>query len=414
MKKFLVEQELKVLSLLVMVAGVTVWWVPSLPGFDSLYSATQWLVSYRLGFVRRGLVGTILGNFFPQVGMNVIYHAGLAIYCVLVAVTLTIFYRLLRFKDKNSVLFRAMMLILATPATLSFLARWIGSFDQINLLVSVLCLVALSTERLLWSIPVMMAAAMLVHEGFLAMFAPTLLAAIVFKYLAGGRERRFKILFICCFAAVWASFALLYAFDVPHRFPDLFAALQSRATFIVPEMAARELCFRLRDHFAFASSYFSEPAYIISLAASLVVLSPLLMIIARFWVRFLKRHGGDGRLFTLLPQATLTPFALTVFAIDVGRWISAFFLCNVLLFFFLVANDGVDVDELTEFSAPSISLPFLALIALYLFIGPFHTVYPYPFREDFVVSFVAVSSAILMDVSLYLRWRTPSLRWEPA
>ena len=67
MKKFLEEHELEVLLILITMVGVARWWIPPVWGFENMYGASHWALSYDYGLVRRGLVGAIVKLWMPMV-----------------------------------------------------------------------------------------------------------------------------------------------------------------------------------------------------------------------------------------------------------------------------------------------------------------------------------------------------------
>src|ERR1043166_2036100 len=199
MRKFLEEHEYEVLLILVAMLGVTRWWSPAEVGFDNIYAASHWTLSYEHGFLRRGLVGSIVQLWMPGVGIATVRNISLVAYCTLLVSLLPVIYNLLKHKDIDKRLFRLLLLLTVTPSTFSFLARFLGSYDLFLILITFCCMALLSVKKLLWLVPVLLGTAMLIHEGFLVMFAPTIMATMLFIYFFEGRERRMLAAFVASF-----------------------------------------------------------------------------------------------------------------------------------------------------------------------------------------------------------------------
>ncbi len=167
MRKFIEEHEREVLLIIITMLGVTKWWIPSVRGFEKLYAASHWVLSYDYGLIRRGLVGTIMKVWIPIVTIEDIHHTAFFAYCTFLIFLLVVFYILLRYKEKDGQLFRLILIFLANPATISLLALDLGRFDLFLIMITFLSMTLLFLNRQLWLIPIMMTIAMFIHEGFL-------------------------------------------------------------------------------------------------------------------------------------------------------------------------------------------------------------------------------------------------------
>ena len=80
MKKFIEEHELEVMMILATILGITKWWIPKVQGFEKIYTASHWVLSYDYGFIRRGFVGTIMKIWVPIVTIEDIHHTAFIAY----------------------------------------------------------------------------------------------------------------------------------------------------------------------------------------------------------------------------------------------------------------------------------------------------------------------------------------------
>ena len=190
MRRYLEEHEREVLLLLMAMLFAARWWTPAENGFAFAYPASQWVLSYADGLVRRGLIGTIVKLWIPVVSIENVYHIAFTAYCTFLVLLLVVFYVLLKSKDKDGRLFRLILFFAVTPATLSLLGRDLGRFDLFLIAIFFLCLVLLSLDRHIWMIPILMVTGMFIHESFLTLYTPTIVAAIIFIVAWGKQDKK--------------------------------------------------------------------------------------------------------------------------------------------------------------------------------------------------------------------------------
>src|SRR5947209_19936135 len=108
-------------------------------------------------------------------------------------------------------------------------------------MITFLSFALLSFNRHFWLIPVLMLTAMFVHEGFLILWAPTILAAIIYVYLWEGKKIRTLVTFIASGIVVGCAFVLLYTLGRPGMgYEEFTGFIQSRAAFRLTDLSMRE------------------------------------------------------------------------------------------------------------------------------------------------------------------------------
>ena len=409
MKKFIEEHELEVLLIIITMFGISRWWIPSVMGFEKTYAASQWVLSYSYGLIRRGLVGTVMKVWLPILTIKDIHDTALIAYCTFLVFLLVVFYFLLRYKDKSGQLFRLILFFLACPATISMIANNLGRFDLFLTIIIFLSLTLLSFNRYVWLIPILMITAMFIHEGFLILYAPTILAAMIFVYLWNKREKRILVTLVFSAISVGAAFFVLYRYGCPVLGYEEFSRfIQARSTFSITELSIRECFFNINNHYELASSTLYDAGSIANLFLALLILSPAILILLNLWSHALKKCGAQRSACWLFFLATLSALIGVPIATDYGRWLSAIIFCNFFAFFFFVSRGIINVEELTEYKGGSFRLLFVSIILTYLLFGPFHDCNPYPYRDNLIFSSFFIISVLFFDVGFYLRWRSLS------
>ncbi len=130
--------------------------------------ASYYHVSYSVGFVRRGLVGT-LASPFGDVKVFAFWSTLIA------SVAVALLFSLLT-EDR-----RLWLLFLFSPATALHLGFDVGRYDHFNLALLALSLYLLRRNRYLWAVPLLSVLGVLIHEAYLLYAAPVIVVAAYLK-----------------------------------------------------------------------------------------------------------------------------------------------------------------------------------------------------------------------------------------
>lgn len=406
MKKFIEEHELETLLLVITMLGISRWWIPSVIGFEKMYAASHWILSYDYGLIRRGLVGTIMKVWVPIVTIKDIHHTALIVYCIFLAFLMVSFYALLRYKDKSGQLFRLILLFLVCPATISLLARSLGRFDLFLTIIMFLSMTLLSLNKHVWLIPILTVTAMFIHEGFLILYAPTIMATMIFIYLWNKREKKVLVTLVFSSISVLVAFIVLYKYGNPTLgYEEYLRFNQSRADFSITPLSMRESYFSIKDHYELASSSLFDAGSIANLILALMILSPVILVLLNLWTHVLRNCGAQHRVCRFIFLSTLSGLIGVPIATDYGRWLSAIIFCNFFAIFFFISRDIIKFEKLAEYSGDSFKLLFISIILTYLLFGPLYDWNPYPYRDNLLLSSFFIIVVLFFDVGFYLRWR---------
>jgi hypothetical protein len=414
MKEFLKAQEREILLILLTMLGVARWWMPRWTEMQNMYSASHWALSYDNGLVRRGLVGTLVKPWMPVVTLSGINLVAAVAYGGFVLLLAAVFYLLLRSKEREGRVTRLLLLFAACPATLSLLAHNIGRFDLFLAALTLVGVILIGDRRFVWLLAPLAVLAMFLHEGFLLLWAPTLLGMMLFLFARDRGDRRMLGALAVSACGVGGAFLALYRYGTPAvAYEEFVRLVQSRADFRVTELSLRECYFSTTDHIGLTLPYFTDPGAMINLAMALLVLSPVALVLGNVW-RHALRSGAAPRWATIvLLLATLSGVALFPIATDFGRWLSAMTLCNFYAIFFLFRTGVVSADDLKELSHGSFPYLFMLLFLTYLLFGPLHDWMPYPYQDQPVVSALVTIAILLFDVGYVLHARSVR-RGDPA
>ena len=391
--------------------GIARLWIPSVMGFEKMYAASQWVFSYDHGLIRRGLVGTVMKIWVPTVSIENIHHTALIAYGTFLAFLLIVFYALLRYKDKGGQLFKLILFFVVNPATISLLARNLGRFDLFLTIIMFLSMALVSLNRQVWLIPILMTTAMFIHESFLILYAPTIIASIIFVYFWNDREKKILTTLVISTVSVVAAFLILYQYGNPTLgYKEFSSSIQMRATFQVTPLSMHECYFHIQDHYKVASSSLYDTGSIANLFLALLILSPTILILLNLWSHALKNCRVHHRACMLFFLTTLSGLLVVPIATDYGRRLSGVIFCNFFVIFFFVSMDIIKVEELVEYAGSNSKQLFVFIILTYLLFAPFSDWNPYPYRDNLIYSSFFIGSVLLFDAGFYWQWRALSKR----
>ncbi len=251
--------------------------------------------------------------------------------------------------------------------------------------------------------PALMTGAIFLHEGFLLLWAPTLLAMMLLLWSLDRSALTPLVSAGSAAAGIAVAFYFIYVHGTPSvPYEEFVQLVQSRADFRVTELSLKECYFRATDHVGLTLPYFTDPGAMLNLGMALLVLSPMGLILGTLWRRAIANAGAVRWAVVLLLLGSVSGLALFPIATDFGRWLSAITFCNMFAVFLLVRLRVLHAEDLSFLSHGSFPYLFLLLFSTYVLFGPLHDWMPYPYQDRPVVSALVVMAILTFDVAFLL------------
>ena len=144
--------------------------------FPSLWVANQILWSYEFGFVKRGLVGTILSLFFDFYSYTKIAYLCFAILFLEIGMLIWFCYLVIK---KVGVKIAPVILIFFISNSLAFHIAMVGYLDNLLIVFAVgISLISLNSQRSVYYISALTIAGLLTHEIFVFIAAPVVIVKL--------------------------------------------------------------------------------------------------------------------------------------------------------------------------------------------------------------------------------------------
>lgn len=324
------------------------------------FAEAHWLLDYRFGFIKRGLIGTLCTKVTELFGVtmspNLIVVAAVATFLVLYGLLLWIAWRMLRHhRGDNSA--PLVLLVVATSPFLVMNAHLFGYFDAINYALA-LCVVGLALRGWYWSAALLAVVAILCHESFLLVGFPLLCLTIVARgIVVNGNTFSFRVLL----PLLLPGFAFVAIAVIQSRTVDQLVLREQLTTYLssydfIPTRSASVARWHTTGFFEY---FQKQRIYLVRRLLEpelLAALGPSLMALLYFSHRAMRVRPFTY-LSLLLLGAVLVPLAMHAVAWDTAR-ISSYVVGGAFIAAWITFEIRPD--------ATMSSLPLLAVPAILL------------------------------------------------
>jgi hypothetical protein len=354
-----------------------------LSGFrlPSRWATTNLIVDYHFGFTKRGLFGQLL-DFLKAPPYPYAFLAALAygIFLVSLGLLIHLFCKGREVSGRSALLFAGFF----TSVGFVFLVHEVGYLDHIGLLIAVICLLTGSSYAGICIRLALCVFGILVHEAFMLMFLPVVLAD---TWLAtrpsGARGSVLRVLTVAIPCVLLGVHMGHYKAQTPQ---DAQVAYYNGklSDSQVREDAIEPMRLSLSDNLQLMAYYYHEAKYLRTFAATMLVVAPLTVFYLWIVNSILIDAGVRvlGRLIFM--AASLAPLALNIVAWDEVRFISLVQVTSFLLVLSVTRRMGwrtLAGPRLRELAVPAVAVIALSLGSeVTLFDG--YAMQKFPFTND--------------------------------
>lgn len=342
MKKLAEKWKYELMAAVIMLAYL-IYYTPKITEVTA-WTIMPYALSYRLGFISRGLIGSLIRLVIPNLTWKHIYIIILANTLLLCCLTLFFMHKIRKRaydEDIAGIMF-LLGLFLVNPGSIAFLFYWgnFGRFDMFLLMTLFITALLVIYDKCVWLVPVLCAGAVMTHQAFVFQYFPAVL--ILLFYSGFVLKRKYgKGIFAVTLLTTCALFLYMQFFSrINYSYEDTLAILDT--TTDLPAVFFKEdLMVRLEYYSSVIQTFIplvweTLGRNIIRSAVYILFLIPMIKIIKNIWKRFVQDQKNI--LCKLFPWfvllAEIPMFALTC---DYGRDYAAIVLCNFILIFSLYA-----------------------------------------------------------------------------
>ena len=290
----------------------------------SPWRLTQWWLSYDLGFVKRGLMGTLLRPLAERMGHEASVHAAaVAILVVAIISLVAIAAYLAKQAHWTPVAVVLSVAFVTMPGSVATIATDLGRFDGVLVAIAVASLGIMLLEirsraplAALVSFALLQPLAVFVHEIYVVVAGPLLatVAAASWRRLRRGTR---VMLAATAVLAIGLTGVTMVVGGLEATAEQLYSIAATQLTF-EPSLAALAVpTSTLRDNLAFAFSTWLRPSGWLIVFATALGVTPAFVVVGAT-LRWLGTTDPRSIGFVAVPA--LAPFSLLLVGIDAGRW----------------------------------------------------------------------------------------------
>ena len=343
------------------IASVVILVLTALRGirFPNLWSYSHFLFDYEFGFVRRGLIGSVLDLFdsawLYSYGFFFIISMAISI-ANLVLLSLT-FRELI---GSRNVKWITLVFIYASSSGIVFLSHHMGYADQIGLLITLVFLRISGFRNKLLFITPALAIGMLIHEGIVVMFFPVIFMTLFFSMPKESQQYRYAFAGFTVFIMMMFFYTSSSTLDESQSLAMIERASQ------LTETPLREDAFALLHDTGSGSladmlGKWANPNRVFFLLLSFLVILPLSTIIQYIMLKTMKEQSLAVRCLCVL--ACFSPLTLHLVAWDTMRFTTLVLTTSYLMAYAVYKYSGNAVNTGGEIPVYRwASLPLLILV----------------------------------------------------
>lgn len=340
MKKLAVQWKYEFMAALIMLANL-IYYIPAMTEVTA-WTIMPYALSYRLGFISRGLIGSMIRLVIPNLTWKHIYIIIFINILLLCGLTLFFMHKILNRaydEDRTGIIF-LLGLFLVNPGSIAFLFYWgnFGRFDMFLLMTLYITALLVIYDRFVWLVPVLCVGAVMTHQAFVFQYFPAVL--ILLFYSGFVLKRKYgKEIFAVTLLATCAMFLYMQFFShINYSYADTMAILDG-TTDLPAVFFKMDMMVKIEYYSSVIETFIPfvwEPLgrNIMKSTVYIVFLIPMIKILVNIWKTFVQNQ--KNRLCKFFPWfVLLAEIPMFVLTCDYGRDYAAIILCNFILIFVL-------------------------------------------------------------------------------
>lgn len=330
--------------------GAFIYYLPK-PNELHSFCVIPYFLTYELGFISRGLMGSILGFFFPYLSIKTLWYI---IGILLVGLIILTCYYCKRITEvtaeehKNSMFF-LIFVFCVNPASIAFLFYW-GNYGRMDMyMISILLCSSLLIVKnnKLFLVPILCVIGLLIHQGFMFSYFPAILLLLFYASVI-RKDIKTKVALGLTLSIACVLFLYLQFLGKINNFSyeQVLEFVAQRTDYIG---LSNETMIKLEYFtpiFSFIPMYVI-PALkknIIKIIITLILIAPLIYIFFVIWKSFICDKKKKIWIFypCFIIFATVPKFVLTV---DYGRDLASIIISFFVLIFSLYMMEDLGVKK---------------------------------------------------------------------
>lgn len=324
----------------------------------SQYNTSLYAISYKYGFVSRGVVGTIWQYLDAILPFNLMTYG--AIYKANIIIT-ALFYGLIYIflmfcvkntKGQNRTNVKYLIVFFMIFTIPMFVTRQnMGRIDIYLIAISLICVWLLIRRRAEWLIIPLCALAMLIHQGFVFTNVNIILVLILVRWLTSDKKKKYAFLFALTFIVVSVLF-LYFEFNRETLPVASYEEMVQNAKALSHNNEYYEMLFK--HEFLGIDVYEDESFWHlqnrIELPIFIILFIPYIVLAVRFFVSVFRssKTTRDKWLASFVLLGSLTLLPEWILKVDYGRYVYSMVFYYIIIIIALICMKNEIIADSVE------------------------------------------------------------------
>lgn len=319
-------------------------------GYVNSYNSSIFALSYKYGFISRGLSGTIFRLVNKVLPFDIMSYNGVLRYSQVVTALFMILVWLFCFyiiykSNENNYRHIQIVSVLLVVFSIPFFSNSFnfGRVDIYLVATAVLCVLILLWRKMEWLIVPLSCFAVMFHQAYVFMFFNVTLVILIYRFIESDKKGRVKYLVLFVLSFVGASALFLYLNFFAHTTDiSIYNNVVEDAVTLSKEDEGYHKALLQHEVLGIdptTSEWEHHLKNFIEFPIFALIMLPYIILVVRVFVNTIKNASQkiDKFKYVVLAIGVLTILPNLILKVDYGRWMFSIIVYYILIFAFLIA-----------------------------------------------------------------------------
>ena len=319
-------------------------------GYVNSYNSSIFALSYKYGFISRGLSGTIFRLVNKVLPFDIMSYNGVLRYSQVVTALFMILVWLFCFyiiykSNENNYRHIQIVSVLLVVFSIPFFSNSFnfGRVDIYLVATAVLSVLILLWRKMEWLIVPLSCFAVMFHQAYVFMFFNVTLVILIYRFIESDKKGRVKYLVLLVLSFVGASALFLYLNFFAHTTDiSIYNNVVEDAVTLSKEDEGYHKALLQHEVLGIdptTSEWEHHLKNFIEFPIFALIMLPYIILVVRVFVNTIKNASQriDKFKYVVLAIGVLTILPNLILKVDYGRWMFSIIVYYILIFAFLIA-----------------------------------------------------------------------------
>ena len=319
-------------------------------GYVNSYNSSIFALSYKYGFISRGLSGTIFRIVNKVLPFDIMNYNGVLRYSQAVTVIFMLlvwlfcFYLIYKSNEDNYRHIQIVSILLVVFSITFFSNSFnFGRVDIYLVATAIVCVLILLWRKMEWLIVPLSCFAVMFHQAYVFMFFNVTLVILIYRFIESDKKGKIKysILFILSF--IGASTLFLYLNFFAHTSDiSIYNNVVEDAVVLSKEDEGYHMALLQHEVLGIdptTSEWEHHLKNFVEFPIFAIIMLPYIILVIRIFVNTIREttENKDKFKYIILSLGVLTIVPNLILKVDYGRWMFSIIVYYILIFAFLIA-----------------------------------------------------------------------------